>query len=145
MIRVEKLTKEFVRKGGDGRIVRKLAVDDLSLEIKKGEIFGLLGPNGAGKTTTIRMLTMQTEKTAGKIWYDGMALEENAREIKALIGVVPQHINFDNDLTVVLILNGSVLLFIHQRDAFNIMCDPQHDHRSSEDAHRPSRQSLDKQ
>jgi len=100
MIRVEKLTKEFVRKGGDGRIVRKLAVDNLSLEIKKGEIFGLLGPNGAGKTTTIRMLTMQTEKTAGKIWYDGMALEENAREIKALIGVVPQHINFDNDLTV---------------------------------------------
>ena len=50
MIRVEKLTKEFVRKGGDGRIVRKLAVDDLSLEIKKGEIFGLLGPNGAGMT-----------------------------------------------------------------------------------------------
>lgn len=100
MIRVEGLTKEFVRKGRDGGSVRKLAVDGLSFAIEKGEIFGLLGPNGAGKTTTIRMLTMQTEKSAGRIFYGGMPLEGNEKSVKEIIGVVPQHINFDNDLSV---------------------------------------------
>lgn len=100
MIKVEGLTKEFIRKGRDGKAVSKLAVDGLSFEIGRGEIFGLLGPNGAGKTTTIRMLTMQTEKSAGRIWYDGMALEGNEKAIKEMIGIVPQHINFDNDLSV---------------------------------------------
>lgn len=100
MIKVEGLTKEFIRKGRDGKAVRKMAVDGLSFEIGRGEIFGLLGPNGAGKTTTIRMLTMQTEKSAGRIWYDGMALEGNEKTIKEMIGIVPQHINFDNDLSV---------------------------------------------
>lgn len=101
MIKVENLTKEFIRKGKDGKIVKKPAVNDLSFNIHKGEIFGLLGPNGAGKTTTIRMLTMQTQKTSGRILYDGMSAEDNEKKIKALIGVVPQHINFDNDLDVV--------------------------------------------
>lgn len=100
VIRVEGLTKEFVRKGRDGKGVRKLAVDGLSFAIEKGEIFGLLGPNGAGKTTTIRMLTMQTEKTAGRIFYGDMPLEGNEKAVKKMIGVVPQHINFDNDLSV---------------------------------------------
>lgn len=100
MIEVENLTKEFMRKGKDGKAVRKLAVDGLSFAVQKGEIFGLLGPNGAGKTTTIRMLTMQTEKTSGEIRYDGVTIEAAPKKIKALIGVVPQHINFDNDLTV---------------------------------------------
>lgn len=100
MIRVEGLTKEFVRKGRDGGSVRKLAVDGLSFAIEKGEIFGLLGPNGAGKTTTIRMLTMQTEKSGGRIFYGGMPLEGNEKSVKEIIGVVPQHINFDNDLSV---------------------------------------------
>lgn len=100
VIRVEGLTKEFVRKGRDGRGVRKLAVDGLSFAIEKGEIFGLLGPNGAGKTTTIRILTMQMEKTAGRIFYGDMPLEGNEKAVKKMIGVVPQHINFDNDLSV---------------------------------------------
>lgn len=100
MIKVENLAKEYIRKGKDGKAVAKMAVDGLSFQIGKGEIFGLLGPNGAGKTTTIRMLTMQTGKTAGSISYDGLPLEENEKKIKAMIGVVPQHINFDNDLTV---------------------------------------------
>ncbi len=100
MIRVEGLTKEFIRKGRDGKTVAKKAVDNLSFAIAQGEIFGLLGPNGAGKTTTIRMLTMQTRKTAGGIWYNDLPVEENEQDIKAMIGVVPQHINFDMDLTV---------------------------------------------
>ena len=60
----------------------------------------MLGPNGAGKTTTIRMLTMQTRKTSGDIKYNGISIEKNEKAIKAMIGVVPQHINFDMDLTV---------------------------------------------
>lgn len=100
MIKVKGLTKEFIRKGRDGKMVAKKAVDDLSFEIAQGEIFGLLGPNGAGKTTTIRMLTMQTRKTAGEIKYNGISIEKNEKAIKAMIGVVPQHINFDMDLTV---------------------------------------------
>lgn len=100
MIKVKGLTKEFIRKGRDGKMVAKKAVDDLSFEIAQGEIFGLLGPNGAGKTTTIRMLTMQTRKTSGDIKYNGISIEKNEKAIKAMIGVVPQHINFDMDLTV---------------------------------------------
>ena len=100
MIQVKNLTKEFVRKGRDGKMTVKRAVDNLSFEIAQGEIFGLLGPNGAGKTTTIRMLTMQTRKTAGAIQYNGIPMDGNEKAIKAMIGVVPQHINFDMDLTV---------------------------------------------
>lgn len=100
MIKVKGLTKEFIRKGRDGKMTAKKAVDDLSFEIAQGEIFGLLGPNGAGKTTTIRMLTMQTRKTSGEIKYNGISIEKNEKAIKAMIGVVPQHINFDMDLTV---------------------------------------------
>ena len=100
MIQVKGLTKEFIRKGKDGKMTAKKAVDNLSFEIAQGEIFGLLGPNGAGKTTTIRMLTMQTRKTAGEIQYDGTPIDGNEKAIKVMIGVVPQHINFDMDLTV---------------------------------------------
>ena len=91
MIRLEKLTKNF----GE-----KIAVDNLSFEIFGGEIFGLLGKNGAGKTTTIKMLTMQLKPTAGKIFFDGRTIENNELEIKNLIGLVPQNLNFDQDLTV---------------------------------------------
>ena len=100
MIKVEKVVKEFHRKDKQGKLVSKKAVDGLSFQIAEGEIFGLLGPNGAGKTTTIRMLTMQTQKTVGSISYHGLPLEGNEQAIKEMIGIVPQHINFDQDLTV---------------------------------------------
>ena len=90
MIVIEGLVKEF----GERR-----AVDQLSLTIEQGETFGLLGPNGAGKTTTIRILTMLTRPTAGRIVINGCCLPDNEREIKAMIGVVPQHLNLDIDLT----------------------------------------------
>lgn len=76
------------------------AVDGLSLTIERGEVFGLLGKNGAGKTTTIKMLTLQLKPTAGKILFEGRPIIGNEIFIKSLIGVVPQHLNFDQDLTV---------------------------------------------
>ena len=91
MIKLENVTKIF----GDLK-----AVDNLSFEIKRGEVFGLLGKNGAGKTTTIKMLTLQLRPTAGQIFFDDKLTAGNEIFIKSLIGIVPQHLNFDQDLTV---------------------------------------------
>ena len=91
MIRLEQLVKKF----GD-----RLAVDRLDLHIAAGEVFGLLGPNGAGKTTTIRMLTMLTRPSGGKITIGGCVLPEGEEAVKGLLGIVPQHFNLDPDLTV---------------------------------------------
>lgn len=100
MIQLENIGKKFPRKGKKGKDSWHWAVKDLSLSVQEGEIFALLGPNGAGKTTTIRMLTMQTMPTEGRIFYGSKALVEHREELKACIGVVPQHINFDQDLMV---------------------------------------------
>ncbi len=75
------------------------AVDNLNLEIPKGEFFGLLGPNGAGKTTTVRMLSTLTAPTGGSIFVDGRQVDRNLTEIKAKIGVVPQHMNLEIEMT----------------------------------------------
>lgn len=100
MLTINSLVKTFSSKNKEGKIILKTAVDNLSLNIQSGEIFGLLGPNGAGKTTTIRMLTMLTRPTSGDILYNGKNIFDHEQEIKKYIGVVPQHINFDQDLTV---------------------------------------------
>lgn len=91
MIKLENVTKKF----GDFT-----AVDNLNFEIFRGEVFGLLGKNGAGKTTTIKMLTMQLKSTSGKIFFEDLEQAGNELEIKKIIGLVPQHLNFDQDLTV---------------------------------------------
>lgn len=72
----------------------------MNLEIEEGECFGLLGPNGAGKTTLIRMLIAASPPTEGHVWILGKDLQKHAREIKAVIGVVPQMDNLDPDLSV---------------------------------------------
>jgi len=102
MIEIKNLRKTFPHKNAQNKKAEKTAVDNLSLTIKTGEIFGLLGPNGAGKTTTIRMLTMLSRPTSGEILYDGKRIDDadDARSIKQMIGVVPQNLNFDQDLTV---------------------------------------------
>ncbi|MCS7203165.1 MAG: ATP-binding cassette domain-containing protein [Thermodesulfovibrio sp.] len=76
------------------------AVDSLTLEIKKGEIFGLLGPNGAGKTTTVKILTTLTKPDSGSCFIDGIDVLKNPQEIKKIIGVVPQENNLERELTV---------------------------------------------
>lgn len=76
-----------------------IALDGLSLEIKRGEIFGLLGPNGAGKTTIIRVLTSLTLPTSGRVTINGFDVAHNPKEVKKEIGVVPQYLNLDSELT----------------------------------------------
>src|SRR5215467_2782174 len=66
------------------------AVDHLSLEFKPGEIFGLLGPNGSGKTTTINMLSGLSVPTSGEVKVMGYEVRRHAREVRQLLGAVPQ-------------------------------------------------------
>jgi ABC-2 type transport system ATP-binding protein len=68
------------------------ALNGISLKVPHGEIFGLLGPNGAGKTTTINILCGILKQTSGKVKISGMDSAKHQREIKHLIGVVPQDI-----------------------------------------------------
>ena len=75
-------------------------VDDLSLAIEPGEIFGLLGPNGAGKSTTIRMLTTLAQQTQGDIVVAGYDVSRQAAEVRGEIGVVLQQVSVDMDMTV---------------------------------------------
>ena len=76
-----------------------LALDDLTLQIDAGEIFGLLGPNGAGKTTLIKILTGLTRPTQGSARIAGFDILRQPMEVKKLIGVSPQEINLDKELT----------------------------------------------
>ncbi len=75
-------------------------VNNLSLSIERGEMFGLLGPNGAGKSTTIRMLTTLTNPSQGEISVANYDVVKQAQQVKRHIGVVLQQISVDADLTV---------------------------------------------
>ncbi|CAK0771385.1 Nod factor export ATP-binding protein I [Gammaproteobacteria bacterium] len=76
-------------------------VDGLDLDVQRGECFGLLGPNGAGKTTTLRLLLGHTPPTSGSIEVLGYPIPQEARTMRARVGVVPQQDNLDPDFTVV--------------------------------------------
>ena len=76
-----------------------VALDGLSLEIPPGEIFGLLGPNGAGKTTTIKILTTLARPSRGTARIHGFDVVRQPLAVKKLIGVCPQEINLDRELT----------------------------------------------
>jgi ABC-2 type transport system ATP-binding protein len=76
------------------------AVDDVSFNVKEGEIFGLLGPNGAGKSTLIRMMTTLIPITAGTARIVGHDVEKNPDDVRRCIGVIPQALTSDLDLTV---------------------------------------------
>ncbi len=77
-----------------------VAVDELNLEIEKGEIFGLLGPNGAGKTTTGGMLTTRILPSSGSAYIGGIDVVKHPAEVKHEIGVVPQTNTLDRSLSV---------------------------------------------
>lgn len=78
----------------------RVAVAGVDLEVRRGECFGFLGPNGAGKTTTMRMLACLSERDAGDLAVLGMDPDVEPRALKARLGVVPQEINLDLELTV---------------------------------------------
>ncbi|MEI6128242.1 MAG: ABC transporter ATP-binding protein, partial [Pseudomonadota bacterium] len=80
MIRITNLTKKYTA---------VTAVNDLSLELHRGEIFGFLGPNGAGKTTTIRMMAGLIKPTSGDVFIESWSVTENPREAKQLCGFIP--------------------------------------------------------
>jgi ABC-2 type transport system ATP-binding protein len=90
MILVENLVKRF----GDFT-----AVDNVSFEVKKGEIFAFLGPNGAGKTTTIKMLTTLLRPNSGTIKLDGLDPAVKQNEARQQFGIVFQDPSLDGDLT----------------------------------------------
>lgn len=75
------------------------AVNDISLNIEKGSIFGLLGPNGAGKTTTISMLCGLVTPSSGNVQIEKLDIKNNLQEIKKIVGVVPQEIALYPTLT----------------------------------------------
>jgi ABC-2 type transport system ATP-binding protein len=73
----------------------KRALDNVSFDVPRGQIFGLLGPNGAGKSTTINILAGMVTKSAGKVSIWGFDIDEHPRNAKRSIGIVPQEIVFD--------------------------------------------------
>ena len=86
-IRIDSLSKTYA--GG------KLALDDVSFDVPRGQIFGLLGPNGAGKSTLINILAGLVVKTGGNVRIWGFDIDEHPRNAKRAIGIVPQEIIFD--------------------------------------------------
>jgi ABC-2 type transport system ATP-binding protein len=90
MIEVKHLTKMFNK---------FVAVDDISFDVKKGEIFGLLGPNGAGKSTTIRMLSTLSRPTKGTATIGGYDIVKDDTEVRKLVGIVSEKMIMYNRLT----------------------------------------------
>ena len=93
-------TKNLTKRFGD-----LLAVDNLSVNVRKGEIYGFLGPNGAGKTTTIKMILGLIYPTAGEVYINGVLMHPDNVEIKKEIGYLPERVSFYNNLTPVQTLN----------------------------------------
>lgn len=87
--------KNLVKKFGD-----KTAVNNISLEIKDGELFGLLGINGAGKTTTLRILSCLSKATSGEAFIYGKSVSENTKEVKQMINISTQETAVAPNLTV---------------------------------------------
>ena len=90
-LKIEKLTKIYSKKSSNDI----KALNNLNLEVKEGEIFGLLGPNGAGKTTFLNILAGTVIKNSGIVNVWGYDLDQNPRQVRSSIGIVPQEVNLD--------------------------------------------------
>jgi ABC-2 type transport system ATP-binding protein len=82
-----------------------LAVDSLSMKVRRGEIYGFLGPNGAGKSTTIRMIMGLFHPTSGKAFINGKLVNEDGVESRRDVGFLPERISFYDNLTPIQTLN----------------------------------------
>lgn len=91
MIKVENLTKRYGQ---------RYAIDNVSFEVKEGEILGFLGPNGAGKSTTMNIITGYISPTDGSVTVDGFDILENPEEVKKRIGFLPELPPLYMDMTV---------------------------------------------
>ena len=91
-IQIKNLNKTY---RGNKNAPDKVALKDVSLNIKRGSIFGLLGPNGAGKSTLINIMAGLVVKTSGSVKIWNSDIDEDERNAKASIGIVPQEINYD--------------------------------------------------
>jgi len=94
-VRAAMAVEHIVKRYGDFE-----AVKDVSFSVAEGEIFGLLGPNGAGKSTLIRMMTTLIPVTAGKAIVGGHDVSKEPDAVRRMIGVIPQALTSDQDLTV---------------------------------------------
>lgn len=92
MIQVKNLRKEFGT---------KVAVEDVSFRVEKGEVLGFLGPNGAGKSTTMRMVTGYFRPTSGSVSLGGIDMLEEPEKAKQLLGYLPENAPLYSDMTVV--------------------------------------------
>ena len=95
-IKTENLTKKYKN---------KIAVNNLNLEIKEGELFSQLGTNGAGKTTTLKMLSTLIKPTSGNIFINELDLTKNKQKIKEILNISPQDTAIAKNLTVLENLN----------------------------------------
>ena len=75
-------------------------VEDVSLKLQKGEVYGFIGPNGAGKSTTLRAIMNLINKTSGNIYINGKEIDKNDMALKETIGYLPSEINLYDDLNV---------------------------------------------
>lgn len=93
-------------------------IEDVSLKINKGDIYGFIGPNGAGKSTTIRTILGLINKTSGEILLKGKEIDSDNPETKKMIGYLPSEINLYDEMTVKEILNYHASFYekdFHQR------------------------------
>ena len=91
MIKIEHLVKNYGT---------NCAVDDISFEVRAGEIVGFLGPNGAGKSTTMNILTGYLSSTSGRVIVDGLNVLDAPLEVKKRIGYLPEQPPLYGDMTV---------------------------------------------
>jgi ABC-2 type transport system ATP-binding protein len=114
MIEVRDLKKRY----GD-----KQAVDGVSFEVKKGEIFGILGPNGAGKTTTLEMMETLRPIDSGTAIIDGIDVAKNPEAIKRIIGVQPQSPAFQDKTTLLEVIDMFAAAYGERVDAMEFLRD----------------------
>lgn len=105
MLEVKKVSKKFVKAVSKGRRQEFYADNQLSFQVKEGEILGILGPNGAGKTTLLRMLAGIMEPTSGSIIVDGMTYQKNDLEIKKKMASLSGNTKLYKDLSAVELLH----------------------------------------
>lgn len=108
----------------------KKAVDGVSFQVKRGEIFGILGPNGAGKTTTLEMLETLRSIDSGRATLDGVDVASSPQQVKARIGVQPQSPSFEEKTKLTELLEFFAAAYGEHVDAMKLLTDLQLDDKA---------------